>query len=149
MKAILPLLLLPAVAAADNLVSYTGTFTETAHPTLTGAHVVTLTSHGTLTVPADVRLLRLLVVGGGGGGGMGGGAGGQVVDWTPETPTFLKTDDAYQVVVGPCGYRSNQGSQQARGHNGSPRGRRAARRRASRRGRRRRRPGLRIRARRA
>ena len=105
---------------AENLVSYTGTFTETDHPTIVGAHVVTMTSHGTLTVPADVRLLRLLVVGGGGGGGLGGGAGGQVVDWTPETPTFLKTDDAYQVVVGPCGYRSNQGSQQARGHNGFP-----------------------------
>ena len=105
---------------AENLVSYTGTFTETDHPTIAGAHVVTMTSHGTLTVPADVRLLRLLVVGGGGGGGMGGGAGGQVVDWTPKTPTFLKTDDAYQVVVGPCGYRSNQGSQQARGHNAFP-----------------------------
>ncbi len=107
-------------APAENLVSYTGTFTETDHPTIAGAHVVTLTSHGTLTVPSDVRLLRLLVVGGGGGGGMGGGAGGQVVDWTPETPTFLKMDDAYQVVVGPCGYRSNQGSQQAHGHNGFP-----------------------------
>ncbi|MBO6120809.1 MAG: hypothetical protein J6Q49_03025, partial [Kiritimatiellae bacterium] len=94
---------------AENLVSYTGTFTEIDHPTIVGAHVVTLTSHGTLTVPADVRLLRLLVVGGGGGGGMGGGAGGQVIDWTPETPVFLKSDDAWQVVVGPCGYRSNQG----------------------------------------
>lgn len=118
--AALAALALVVPAFAESLVSYTGTFTETDHPTIVGAHVVTMTSHGTLTVPADVRLLRLLVVGGGGGGGMGGGAGGQVIDWTPETPTFLKTDDAYQVVVGPCGYRSNQGSQQARGHNGFP-----------------------------
>ena len=118
--AALAALALVVPAFAESLVSYTGTFTETDHPTIAGAHVVTMTSHGTLTVPADVRLLRLLVVGGGGGGGLGGGAGGQVVDWTPETPTFLKTDDAYQVVVGPCGYRSNQGSQQARGHNGFP-----------------------------
>ena len=121
MKRLLSLLpLLAASASAENLVSYTGTFVEADHPSIAGAHVVTLTSHGTLTVPVDVRLLRLLVVGGGGGGGLGGGAGGQVVDWTPETPAFLKSDDALQVVVGPCGYRSNQGSQQARGHNGFP-----------------------------
>ena len=105
MKAILPLLLLPAVAVADNLVSYTGTFAETDHPSIAGAHVVTLTSHGTLTVPSDVRLLRLLVVGGGGGGGFGGGAGGQVIDWTPEEPAFLKSDDRYTAVVGYGGFR--------------------------------------------
>ena len=86
MKRLLPLLLLPALAAADNLVSYTGTFTETDHPTLSGAHVVTLTTDGTLSVPADLRLLRVLVVGGGGAGGFGGGGGGQVVDWAPEEP---------------------------------------------------------------
>ena len=105
---------------AENLVSYTGTFTETDHPTISGAHVVTLKSNGTLTVPADVRLLRLLVVGGGGGGGMGGGAGGQAIDWTPESPVFLKSDDATQVLVGSCGYRSNRGSPESRGHNGFP-----------------------------
>ena len=75
MKRILPVVLLAATAAADNLVSYTGTFTETDHPTIAGAHVVTLTTDGTLSVPADVRLLRVLVVGGGGGGGFGGGGG--------------------------------------------------------------------------
>ena len=107
-------------APAENLVSYTGTFTETDHPTIVGAHVVTMTSHGTLTVPADVRLLRLLVVGGGGGGGQGGGGGGQVIDWTPETPVFLKSDDAAQVIVGPGGYRGNQGNPDNRGHNGFP-----------------------------
>ena len=75
MKRILPVVLLAATAAADNLVSYTGTFTETDHPTIAGAHVVTLTTDGTLSVPADVRLLRVLVVGGGGGFGGGDGQG--------------------------------------------------------------------------
>ena len=89
---------LAVLAPAENLVSYTGTFTETDHPSIAGAHVVTMTSHGTLTVPADVRLLRLLVVGGGGGGGQGGGGGGQVIDWTPETPVFLKSEDRKSVV---------------------------------------------------
>ena len=110
---------LAASASADSLVSYTGTFTETAHPTIAGAKVVTLTTDGTLSVPADVRLLRVLVVGGGGGGGFGGGGGGQVVDWTPETPTFLKSDDRYTAVAGYGGFRSYQtGSWQCRGHNG-------------------------------
>ena len=106
---------------AENLVSYTGTFTETDHPTIAGAHVVTLTTDGTLSVPADLRLLRVLVVGGGGGGGFGGGGGGQVVDWTPESPTFLKSDDRYTAVVGYGGFRSYQtGSWEYRGHNGYP-----------------------------
>jgi hypothetical protein len=118
-----PLILLAslacATAAADPLVSYTGAFAETDHPTIAGAHVVTLTTDGTLSVPADVRLLRVLVVGGGGGGGFGGGAGGQVVDWTPETPTFLKSDDRYTAVIGYGGFRSYQtGSWENRGHNG-------------------------------
>ena len=43
-------------ASAENLVSYTGTFTETDHPTLTGAHVVTLKSNGTLTVTAPTGI---------------------------------------------------------------------------------------------
>ena len=69
MKPLLPLLaLLAASASADPLVSYTGAFTETDHPTIAGAHVVALTTDGTLSVPADLRLLRVLVVGGGGSG---------------------------------------------------------------------------------
>ena len=110
---------LAASASADSLVSYTGTFTEADHPTIAGAHVVTLTTGGTLSVPADVRLLRVLVVGGGGGGGFGGGAGGQVIDWTPEELAFLKSDDRYTAVVGYGGFRSYQtGSWENRGHNG-------------------------------
>ena len=117
---ILPLLA-PALAFAENLVSYTGTFAETDHPTIAGAHVVTLTTDGTLSVSEDMRLLRVLVVGGGGGGGFGGGGGGQVVDWTPEEPAFLKSDDRYTAVVGYGGFRSyNTGSWQNRGHNGYP-----------------------------
>ena len=123
MRRLLSLLLVPAasLAAADSLVSYTGTFTETDHPTIAGAHVVTLTTDGTLSVPADVWLLRVLVVGGGGGGGFGGGGGGQVIDWTPEEPAFLKSDDRYTAVVGYGGFRSyNTGSWECRGHNGYP-----------------------------
>ena len=101
--------------------SYTGTFAETDHPSIAGAHVVTLTTDGTLSVSEDMRLLRVLVVGGGGGGGFGGGGGGQVVDWTPESPTFLKSDDRYTAVVGYGGFRSYQtGSWENRGHNGYP-----------------------------
>ncbi|MBQ6339503.1 MAG: hypothetical protein IJI36_10185, partial [Kiritimatiellae bacterium] len=68
--AALAALALVVPAFAESLVSYTGTFTETDHPTLSGAHVVTLTTDGMLSVPADLRLLRVLVVGGGGGGGV-------------------------------------------------------------------------------
>lgn len=119
MKRILLPLLLPALAAAENLVSYTGTFTETDHPTIAGAHVVTLQTDGTLSVEEDVRLLRILLVGGGGAGGFGGGGGGQVIDWTPDEPAFLKSDDRYTAVVGYGGFRSyNTGSWMNRGHNG-------------------------------
>lgn len=110
--------MLPAIG--EELVNFNGTYTEEPHPTLDGVNIVKITSNGTLTVDEDVKLHRILVVAGGGGGGMGGGAGGQVIDWIPAEPTILKHDDAYTAVVGYGGFRSNHGSQQARGHNGFP-----------------------------
>lgn len=110
--------MLPAIG--EELVNFNGTYTEEPHPTLEGVNIVKITSDGTLTVDEDVKLHRILVVAGGGGGGMGGGAGGQVIDWIPTEPTILKHDDAYTAVVGYGGFRSNNGSQQARGHNGFP-----------------------------
>lgn len=105
---------------AENYVSYTGEYTEIEHPTIEGAHVVTLTTSGTLKVAEDMKLMRLLVVGGGGGGGSGGGAGGQAIDWTPEALAVLKHDDAYTAHIGYGGFRSNNGSPKCRGHNGDP-----------------------------
>ena len=121
MKRLFPasLVLAAAVAAADSPVSYTGTFTDVAHPAIANARLVTLRTEGRLTVSRDARLVRLLVVGGGGGGGFGGGGGGGAIDWTPETPVFLKADESYTARIGRGGWRSaNSGSLNCRGHNG-------------------------------
>ena len=101
--------------------SYTGSYTDIAHPTITDARLVTISGEGRLTVSRDVRLVRLLVVGGGGGGSFGGGGGGGAIDWTPEEAVFLKTDDSYTARVGRGGWRStDSGSMLKRGHNGYP-----------------------------
>ena len=105
-----------ALAAPDVAFTYTGASTST--KLADGRTAITLTSSGTLTLPAAVTLNDLLVVGGGGGGGGnlggGGGAGGVVMK---SDMGALIPADSYDVVIGGGGAGGVSGAW--KGGNGS------------------------------